>query len=160
MPIASSAVVDFAPQKDGRVYVREQHLDSFGADHSVSYLSAAGLTRAQANAACSARDAGITAQMTTDEITANIAAVSTLGANAVITFRESTVAQNAAAVRAVYKDMSQLQAVFTGEFLSTLTNGQLQTAFGLTAGQVTTLRTNTLTPAANVAASIRLTAGA
>ena len=98
--------------------------------------------------------------MTTDEISANIAAAATLGADATITLKESTVAQNAAAVRAVYKDMTQLQAVFTGEFLSTLTDNQLQNAFGLTAGQVTALRTNTLTPAANLAASIRLTTGA
>jgi hypothetical protein len=47
-----------------------------------------------------------------------------------------------------------------GDFLSTLTNAQLQTLFSMTSGQVTTLRSSKLTPAASAAATIRAATGA
>jgi hypothetical protein len=46
-----------------------------------------------------------------------------------------------------------------GDFLSSLTDGQLQTIFSMTAGQVTTLRSTKLTPAATAAATIRAATG-
>ena len=47
-----------------------------------------------------------------------------------------------------------------GDFLASLTDTQLRNAFSMTAGQVTTLRTNKLTPATNAATTIRATTGA
>lgn len=159
MPIQSSSVTGFNRQIDDRIAVIEQHLDQFGGDRGRFYLAASGTTRAQAATACSNIDATISAQMAANEIAANLAAVAAFGAQATITFIESTVAQNAAAVRAAYATMTRVQAIFTGEFLGSLTTGQLQTAFGLTSGQVTTLRTNFLTPATNAAATIRASVG-
>lgn len=159
MPIQSSFVTSFSPQIDGRIWVSERHLDQLGVDHGRFYLASVGLTPSQASASCAAIDAAITDQMTQNEVATNILAISTLGKLATITFNESTVAQNAAAVRAAYATMTQNQAVFTGEFLGSLTDIQLQTAFGLTSGQVTTLRANFLTQATNAAASIRASVG-
>lgn len=159
MPIVSSSVQSMNRQIDGRVQVVEQHLDSLGVNHLFLYLAPAGTTAAQAATTCTNRDAGISADMKAQEIANNIAAVSTLGKFAVITLNDSTALQNAAALRVAYKDMTQAQAILTGEYLSTLSDGALQTAFSLTAGQVTSLRTNTLTPAANTAATIRAATG-
>lgn len=159
MPIVSSAVVDFAPQIDGRIFVREQHLDSFGVNHSQSYLATEGTTLAQANVACAAKDAAITAQMTANEIQTNINQVSTFGKFATITLNESTGAQNITVFRAQYALMTQLQSVFTGEYLSTLSDASLELTFSMTQPQVATLRANFLTPQAAEAASIRASVG-
>ena len=56
--------------------------------------------------------------------------------------------------------MTQTQAVMSADYLATLTNAQLMAAFGLTLTQVQTLRTNKLTPAVSLAASIRSSTGA
>ena len=94
------------------------------------------------------------------EIDANIASVMLSGSLAAYTLDNSTAAQNFAALREAYRSATQTQAVMVGDFLSSLTNNQLQNAFGMTAGQVTTLRDNKLTPAATAAATIRAAAGA
>lgn len=159
MPIVSSQVLSTNVQRDGRAWVIEQHLDQFGTDHRVTWLAGADLQPADIAAVCSARDAVISAGMAAAEIAANLSQAMTQGQFAVVTFNESTAAQNAAAVRAAYASMTRTDAIFTGEFLGTLANNQLQTAFGLTAGQVTTLRANFLTPAATLAASIRANVG-
>jgi len=79
---------------------------------------------------------------------------------ATMTFVYSTAGQMRTALREAYRNATRVEAVMIGDFLSSLTDGQLQTLFGLTAGQVTTLRTSKLTPAATAAASIRATTGA
>ena len=159
MAILSSSVVSMSPQIDNRIAVIEQHTDSLGVIHQITYLAPAGTTASQAATTCANRDASMSAELKAREIAANIAAVSTLGLNAVLTFIESTPTQNATAVRQVYAAMTQTQAIFTGEYLSTLSDATLQAVFGLSAGQVTTLRTNVLTPAAATAATIRAAAG-
>ncbi len=94
------------------------------------------------------------------EIERNIQDVTTNGSLATPVLILSTAAANFAALRTAYLTATKVEAIMMGDFLSTLTDGQLQTAFGLTAGQVTTLRTNKLTPAASAASTIRATTGA
>lgn len=93
------------------------------------------------------------------EIARNVRQVVTLGEEASPTLEYSTAAQNFVALREAYADATRFQAVMIGDFLNTLTDGQLQTAFGITAGQVTTLRTNKLGPAAALADQIRASTG-
>jgi hypothetical protein len=64
------------------------------------------------------------------------------------------------ALRAAYQDATRTEAIFTGDFLGSLTDAQLRNAFGITQAQVTTLRTNKLVPAENAANTIRATSGA
>lgn len=153
--IASSSFEAFA-QKDGSKTVHESHTDLAGVPHDIVYTALAG---ADLTAAMNAHAVDLGVNLELGEVATNIAGVTTLGSMFSPTFVYSTVAENVAALRAAYLIASNFQAVMMGDFLSSLTNGQLQTAFGLTAGQVTTLRTNKLTPAANLAASIRATIG-
>jgi hypothetical protein len=155
--IVSSTVVEDNPQRDTRRAIRERHLDSVGREYLVCYLALASFDAA---AACAARAAQILADAGAAETAANIGAVTTLGSLAQPTFVYSTVAANVVALRAAYLIATQLQAVMIGEYLSTLTDAQLMSAFGLTQPQVTTLRSSKLTPAANIAANIRATTGA
>lgn len=94
------------------------------------------------------------------EIASNLRQVATLGKFAVVTFLSSTVAENVAALREAYLTATDIQCIWTGEYLSTLTDAQLRTAFNMTQAQVNSLRTNKLTPAANTAATIRAATGA
>jgi leucyl aminopeptidase (aminopeptidase T) len=154
--IVSSAILDDAQQIDGRRWIAERHTDHLGLVYEFRYLCAA---VTDAAALMAARVASINADLTAREIAANIAAVSTLGSQAVPTFSYSTTAQNVAALRAAYASATQTQAIFTGEYLGSLTDAQLQSAFGLTAGQVTTLRANKLTSATTAANTIRAASG-
>lgn len=156
MAIVSSVLIEAALQRDGRLWSGEQHTDQLGLVYLYRTLLDAGVN---ATTVMNARVAVINALLITNEIAANLAAIETLGAPAAVTFNYSTAAQNAAAVRAAYATMTQTQAIFTGEFLGSLTDAQLQNAFGLTAGQVTALRTNKLTPATVAAATIRASVG-
>lgn len=156
MPVVSSAIVEDSPQIDGRRWIVERHLDQTGAARFVRYLADRAIN---APAGMAARALAITAALPAEEIADNLDAIAALGRFARVTLRHSTVAQNAAALRQRYRTAAELQALMIGDYLATLTDGQLQTAFGLTAGQVTTLRTNKLTPAAATAAALRLAAG-
>ena len=93
------------------------------------------------------------------EIADNVSDVLAQGSLAAPTLRYSTAAQNFAALRLAYQTATHIQAVMIGDFLDTLSSAALQIAFGMTAGQVTTLKTTKLTPAATLAASIRANAG-
>lgn len=157
MPVVSSAIVEDAPQRDGRRWIAERHVDHLGVARFLRYLAVKGLN---VTAIMTARIAGLNAELTRNEVDANIASVIAFGKDAVVIRNYSTVAQNAAALRAVYLTSTRLESIMIGEYLSTLTDGVLQTAFGLTSGQTTTLRTNKLTPAATQAAAIRIVAGA
>lgn len=156
MAIVSSVLIEAAPQRDGRLWSGEQHTDQLGLVYLYRTLLDAGVN---ATTVMNARVATINALLTANEIAANLAGIETLGTEFVPTFNYSTAAQNAAAVRAAYATMTRTQAIFTGEFLGALTDVQLENAFGLTQGQVTTLRANKLTPATAAAATIRASAG-
>lgn len=157
MPIVSSALIEEGVQVDGRRWVRETHTDQLGASYVVSWLAGAGDLGGSQIAAHAAQ---LEDQLAAAETLQNMAAVVSDGSLAVLTFAYSTVAQNRGALRIAYMAATRQEAVMIGDFLSTLTNAQLQALFGLTAGQVTTLRTAKLTPASNAASTIRATTGA
>jgi hypothetical protein len=155
--IVASIIAEDARQADGRRWIAERHTDQLGLAYEFRYLAAAA---ADVVALMTARVAIINADLIAREIAANLAAVATLGAQATPVFNYSTTAQNVAALRVAYASATQQQAIFTGEYLGSLTDAQLQSAFGLTAAQVTSLRSSKLAPAASAAATIRAAAGA
>jgi hypothetical protein len=154
--IVSSVIAEDAVQRDGRRWLREHHTDHLGVVHVITYLAAAGHDAA---AALLARVATIEASLRDQEIAANMASVVTEGRFAEVTLVHSTVAQNRAALREAYRSATRVEAIMIGDYLNSLTNAQLQSAFGLTSAQVNTLRTNKLAPAAANADSIRATTG-
>ncbi len=156
MPIVSSIIVEDHVQQDGRRSIAERHTDQTGGVQFARYLAE---VAADADATMAARVSDLNAGLITNEIGRNIVQVITLGSLAVPTFVHSTVAQNAATLRAFYQVSTQLQAVMIGDFLNTLTNAQIATAFSITTQQAATLRTNKLAPAAALAADIRAAAG-
>lgn len=156
MAIVSSVLIERSPQHDGRFWAAERHTDQLGQTYEFRYLADAAT---DATAVMNARVPSINAELTAREIAANIAAVLADGSLAATTLNYSTMAANFAALRASYATMTRVDAIMTGDFLSSLTNAQLMAAFGLTAPQVVTLRANRLTPAAAAAATIRASAG-
>ena len=112
-----------------------------------------------ASSAMLARASQLYADKIQGEIDSNVNDITLRGSLASPTIKYSTVAANAAALREAYRSSTRTEAVMIGDYLNTLTNAQLQAAFGLTAGQVSTLRTNKLAPAATLAASIRASTG-
>jgi len=145
-----------ARASDGAIEVVETFVLSNGRTIRSGYLADKATDQAAHLAAAATQ---LLADLSSNEVSDNISAVLSLGSLATPAFVYSIVADNVVALRAAYAVATQLQAVMIGDFLSTLTNLQLQNAFGLTAGQVTTLRTNKLTPAATIAANIRAAAG-
>ena len=156
MSIVSSVIAATDTQKDGRKWVRELHTDHVGVQYVRHYLAQAA---DDLNAALAAYAVILAANTTASEIASNLSAVLTTGSLAVPTFIYSTQGANLAALRAAYAISTRNEAIMIGDFLSSLTDGQLQTIFSMTAGQVTTLRSNRLTPAASLAASIRSAVG-
>lgn len=156
MPIVSSVIVDTGVQKDGRKWVRERHVDHVGSLYERTYLAGGA---DDLDAALAAYALVLASNLTLAEIAANVAAVVANGSLANASMVHSTAAQNRAAGRSAYLSATRTEAIMIGDFLSSLTDGQLQTIFSMSAGQVTTLRTNKLTPAASAAATIRAAAG-
>jgi hypothetical protein len=157
MSIVSSETVSTSVQRDGRRYVVERHVDHLGVAHERTWLAGATDNLAAALAAYAA----ILLDILRDrEIGANIASVLSEGSLATVTLQHSTAAQNRTALRDAYRTATRTEAIMIGDYLNTLTDAQLQTAFSMTAGQVNTLRTNKLAPAASAATTIRAATGA
>lgn len=156
MPIVSSLIVEDSAQKDTRRWIRERHTDQIGQRYEFAYLCAAAF---DATAAMAARVPSINASLIIDEIAANVADVLVNGSLATPRLVYSTAAQNFAGLRVAYATATREDAIMIGDFLDTLTNGQLATAFSITVGAAATLRTNKLDPAAALAASIRSSVG-
>lgn len=157
MSIVTSVIASDQPQRDGRRRVHEVHTNHTGSSHSRTYVCDAGFDAAAALAAYAVL---LAAELRAFEIARNVDQVKTFGSLAVTTLIHSTGAENFAALRAAYLTMTRTEAIMSGDFLSSLTNPQLMTAFSMTNAQVNTLRTNKLTPAATAAATIRAATGA
>ena len=157
MGIVSSSILSDTVQKNGCRDIRERHLDHLGIEHLRYYLAPAG---ADVSAALTAYASRLPGDLRDNEIASNIDEIVTQGAVAEVSLRHSTAAQNFAALRAGYLAMKKTEVIFAGDFLASLTDAQLRAAFGLTAAQVTALRSNKLTPAAAAAATIRNSTGA
>jgi len=156
MPITGSVITEDAAQADTRRSITEAHTDQAGVVHLVKYLATAG---ANVNTTMLGRVPTINAALIADEIAANLAAVRTIGSLATLSLAHSTAAANATALRAAYKQMTQIEAIMTGDFLAAQTDAALQSAFGVSAAVVASVRASTLTPAASAAAAIRAAAG-
>lgn len=156
MAIVSSVIVEDSAQRDGRRWIRERHTDQVGQRYEFPWMAAAAQ---DATAVMNARVASINAGLITNEVARNVSDVLANGSLASPALTYSTAAQSYAGLRAAYLNATRVDAVMIGDFLSSLTSGQLQTAFSMTSGQVTTLRTNKLTPAAALASSIRTSTG-
>lgn len=156
MSIVSSAIVEDSVQKDGRRWVRERHLDQVGLEYVIAYLAQ---SADNATTIMNARATQLALDITAAEIAANVAQIMVAGSLASPTFIYSTMLQSRNALRLAYQNSTRIEAVMIGDFLSSLTDAQLQAAFSMTAGQVTTLRSNRLTPAAATASAIRAAAG-
>lgn len=156
MAIVSSVIIENSPQNDGRFWSGERHTDQLGLIYEFRSLLDGS---ANATTVMNNRVVSINADLITREIAANLASVLLDGSLAIIHLNYSTAATNFAALRSLYQFMTRQDAIFAGDFLSSLTSAQLQTAFNLTLAQVTTLRTNKLTPAATAAATIRASMG-
>lgn len=154
--VASSQAIIGGEQKDGRTYVNEIFNLSNGRVITSTYLAPVGFDTAAHLAAAAVQ---VLETLNQSEIGSNVGEVVTLGSLASPSLVYSTAAENFAALRAFYQSATHIQAVMTGDFLNTLTNGQLATAFGITTGQAATLRTNKLAPAASLATSIRASTG-
>lgn len=156
MPIVSSAVADFSIQIDKRVWVREQQLDQFGLDHGVTYLAAANTTSAQALTTATGRAPSITAQMTANEIANNLVQFTTMGAAAQMSINESTIAQNLTAFAAILPTLSASGIVSSIAFLNSLGGPTLQSLFGFTSAQVTSMQSTAVSLPAAVASAMAL----
>jgi len=156
MPIVSSEIIGFDRQADGRISIVEKHVDHLGRDRIITFIDRADTdwsTRLAANAAALAQ------RIIDSEIWDNLRDIVQNGSLATLTFNHCTQIQLASVVRSEYRGLTGIHATMIGDFLSSLTDAQLRTVFSITQGQVTTLRTNKLTPAAARAAAIRADAG-
>jgi hypothetical protein len=155
--ITTSQVVSDDVQADGSRVVRERHVDSTGREFILVNSVQAGF---DAQAFLTSRASMILASEVARELSDDLAAILNDGSQAVLTFNYATVAQLRTALRDAYRSASRMQAIMIADFLSSLTNAQLQNLFGFTAAQANNFRTNQLTPAATQAAAIRAAAGA
>ena len=73
MPIVSSEITHDDPQIDGRRYITERHVDNVGVEHVFTYL---GEADTDAEAVMLARVHGLEMNLTTGEMTSNVAAIS------------------------------------------------------------------------------------
>lgn len=152
-----SLIASISPQADGRRWVQEVHTDAYGVQYSVTWLAQAS---DDAQAVMTARAVQMDADLIAGEVAANIASVLANGSLATVAVKYSTLAQNRTALRAAYLAATKQDAIMIGDFLSAQTTATLQALFGMTSAQVTTLRTNKLSPAASAASTIRASSGA
>jgi hypothetical protein len=158
MPIVSSVLTqDESAQRDGRYRVYEVHTDHLGFLYTFSWLSDA---NTNANAVMAARVVTLLESLKDREINSNVSEILANGSLATPVLNYSTAAENFSVLRSIYQTASKNEAIMIADFLSSLSDTVLRNAFNMTAGQVTTLRTNKLTPAASLATSIRATTGA
>lgn len=137
MSIVSSIIVEDRAQAGGRRHVREVHTDHVGAVHHVVYMAEAG---ANANTALAARVASIEAQIKQAEINANMAKA--LNAELTFAFVHSTVAENRAALRELFRVATRWELMTLGWVINelALSDNQLKLLFDVTNGALPTLK--------------------
>ena len=139
MAVTSSVVIVEGPQIDGRRWVREVHSDAQGVAQIIDYLGASdAATTAQGIA--NARVAGLNLSL------ADAEALEKVGINAnPIPFRWQTAGEFLDRLRAFYKLATREELARMARYITrriddgSVTVAQLRNAFGLTAGQWTTL---------------------
>lgn len=128
MPIVTSVIVENTLQPDGRRSVRERHVDSVGAEQFCSYLGPAGVDAA---AVMAARVSLLNAALKSHEINANLAKA-LAGETDAFTFAHSSVDENLAALRELYRVATRWEVVILGHALhhQNLSNARVDTLFG------------------------------
>lgn len=137
MAITSSVLTEQAPQRDGRMRVSELHTDHRGLTYVRTYIANAEEDLAMALAAYAVQ---LDAQTQNEEGERNLRAILDGRFNAV-TAQYLTVAQVRQRLRAFYQQATGAEVAKLAAFFLTLTDNQLQTLFGVSAGQVAALKT-------------------
>lgn len=139
MAITSSAIIEDRAQIDGRRWITERHTDNLGIQRFVQYLAEAG---ADVQAAMSERLTQFIADIKKREIDRAIANALEDGPAVSPTLNWNTNTEFGLALREFYKTANQRNACRIGWYVTqfNLTDNQLRTFFGLTAGQVTAAR--------------------
>ena len=143
-------------QADGRIYVRETHIDAFGDVAMCEYLAP---PNEDYTAVMNARAIALGAEKKQSEISRNIASISEHGSLAVTVFRYSTKAENIGPLRDAYRRADRETCIMIADYLATLTDAQLRNVFGKTQAEVDILRAGKLTPAIDLANKIRNAGG-
>lgn len=157
MTVVSHVIESGSIQLDGRRALVERYTRH---DGTVAFFCSLVAAAQDLVAWAAARIARIEADDVTAEIGANIQAIASLGSLAAPTMVFSTLAQNVAALRIRYASATRVEAIMMGDYLAARSDAVLRNAFGITQAQVDNLRTNKLTPAAALAADIRVATGA
>ena len=138
-----SSVFTLSAQRDGRVWVNETHTDHLGNTYPFQWIA---LANADHAGICSARAPKIGAALAEAEF------LEALGADGWKPLDHQNAAQFAARFRARFKDSSRVECAKMGKWIldridgGNFTDAQVRNAFGLTATQWNTLKTNKLTP--------------
>ena len=154
--IVSSVIVSSQVEADGRFSVHEVHTDVAGVAHAVFYLADAS---ADQSAARAAHAATLAASLKAGEIASNIAAVSSLGAQAVVTFNYSSGVENGTALLPFAQSSTGLTALLIAEYLNTFSLTDLAADSGLTPAQAGGLQVALIQPNAALMAQIRAAQG-
>jgi hypothetical protein len=141
---------------DGTRIVHEIHIDLDRFAHDIVYTAPAGsdLAAAMADHATS-----LGADLAAQEVVANMNRAMTLGRFAANVTHFSTPAQNTAALTAAWPTLLNVQAIFIGDYLNTLSDAVLQAVFGWAPAYEANIRTVYLVPYAAMADSIRNATG-
>lgn len=126
--VTLSVILSEQVQRDGRIWVIEQHTDNIGVLHQVIYLASVNDNLATALAT---HATNLAASLKAGEIAVNVAAAEQFGSLAVYSLNYSTQAENDLALRQVFLTATGLIAVNLGDFLRTIGTARLTVAFSL-----------------------------
>lgn len=153
--IVSSVIASANPQIDGRLAVREVHIDNSGNPNVVDYMADAG---ADLDAHLAADAVGLAASLTqaqiAGEVAANLNAVTAQGSVASPTFIYSTLQENAAALLETYNSSVGTTVIMIGDYLNSQTDTTLIAGSGLPQAEIDGLR-SVWSANATTAAAIR-----
>lgn len=103
--------------------------------------------------------AGLQSSLAASEIADCLSRVRDSGSLAVLKLHYAVLDDVSIAVREAYRLATKTDAVMLGDYLSKLTDAQLKALFAATDGEVTTLKSGKLTPAATSAIAVLTSAG-
>lgn len=153
--IQSSTITWQIPDANGRIDVRETHVDDLGHPYIIDYVADPG-TDLQAHLAASAANlvAFLTQSRIGNEIGTNVNLVIAAGSVAQPTFLYSTLQENAQALIGTYNNSSGVAAIMIGDYLNSQTDATLIAGSGLSQSEIDSFRA-VWTQNAATAAAIR-----
>lgn len=151
-----SSSFEVSVQKDGSKTVHERHIDLAGLTYDIVYTAKAADDLV---AAMNTHAVNLGSDLATKEVAANMSRAMTLGRFAVNVTKYSTAAQNVAALTAAWPTLLNVQAIFIGDYLNTLSDAVLQSVFGWAPAYEANIRTTYLIPYAAMADNIRNATG-